>query len=161
MNLVLTEAEAGRAAGASDPAAWSAAIELWEGRGRRFEPAYARYRRAEALLAAGGRTGGGGRRSPARRAHGGVARRRPAAAHGRGSSPRGRGSQLDEAAASEAAGDDGEAGLRLPSPLTRREREVLVLLARGPIQPPDREPRCSSARAPPASTSRTSWASSA
>ena len=54
MNLVLTEAEATRAAGASDPAAWTRAIELWEGRARVFEPAYARYRRAEALLAVGG-----------------------------------------------------------------------------------------------------------
>ena len=47
----------------------------------------------------------------------------------------------------------------LPSPLTRREREVLALLAEG--RPTARSPTsCSSARAPPASTCRTSWASS-
>ena len=130
MNLVLTEAEAGRAAGAADPAAWSAAIELWEGRGRRFEPAYARYRRAEALLAAGGR------RAEAAEdlRHAG----RTAAALGAAPlrqmiealAARAR-IQLGEATAAEAAGDDGAEGIRLPVPLTRREREVLVLLAEG------------------------------
>ncbi len=128
MNLVLTEAEATRAAGASDPAAWTAAIELWEGRGRVFEPAYARYRRAEALLAAAAIA----RRQP-RTSGSPIARRRrsapsPSDAWSRSSPARAR---IVLGAAPDAADGDDEAALRLPSPLTRREHEVLALLAEG------------------------------
>jgi DNA-binding CsgD family transcriptional regulator len=49
------DAEATRASGKGDPAAWAAAVSSWDRVGRRFEAAYARYRRAEALLSAGGR----------------------------------------------------------------------------------------------------------
>ena len=128
MNLVFTEAEATRATGASDPAAWTRAIELWEGRGRVFEPAYARYRRAEALLAAGGQ------RADATD----DLRRAIAAARSLGAAPLERMS-LDLAARARIAVDaDGSVSVasddhdaRLPSPLTRREREVLALLAEG------------------------------
>ena len=56
-NVALAEAEATRAAGSSDPDAWERAAEAWESRDGIFEAAYARYRRAEALLAAGRRRG--------------------------------------------------------------------------------------------------------
>jgi DNA-binding CsgD family transcriptional regulator len=125
---VLTEAEATRATGSSDPAAWTRAIELWEGRGRVFEPAYARYRRAEAQLAAGGH------RSDA--AH--DLRVALAAARSLGAEPleraiadvaaRARLPIVAERLASGAGDDPAE---RLPAPLTRREREVLALLAEG------------------------------
>ena len=128
MNLALTEAEATRAAGASDPAAWTRAIELWEGRGRVFEPAYARYRRAEALLAVGGH----------RADAADDLRRAMASAVALGAQPLGSVVMqlaarariaIDERAA--AASVDDERGVGRPSPLTRREREVLALLAEG------------------------------
>jgi DNA-binding CsgD family transcriptional regulator/tetratricopeptide (TPR) repeat protein len=52
------DTEHGRATGASDPAAWSVAAERWEALGYRHRAGYARWRQAEALLAAphGGRT---------------------------------------------------------------------------------------------------------
>jgi DNA-binding CsgD family transcriptional regulator len=51
------DAERSRAAGTSDPNAWSAAAERWEVLGYRHRAGYARWRHAEALLAAphGGR----------------------------------------------------------------------------------------------------------
>jgi DNA-binding CsgD family transcriptional regulator len=130
MNVVLTEAEAGRAAGDSDPHAWTAAIELWEGRGRRFEPAYARYRRAEALLEAGGHRAAATEdlrlaQRTAVELEAAPLRRLIEALAARARIP------LGEPTPPDGAGDDGEAALRLPSPLTRREREVLVLLAEG------------------------------
>jgi DNA-binding CsgD family transcriptional regulator len=45
-------AEHSRAAGASDPVAWSAAADQWEALGYRHRAGYARWRQAEALLAA-------------------------------------------------------------------------------------------------------------
>ena len=45
------EAELSRLAGASDPALWDAAVELWLDVGERLEVAYARWRQAEAMLA--------------------------------------------------------------------------------------------------------------
>lgn len=56
-NVLLAEAEATRAVGSSDPGAWEHAAEAWESRDGIFEAAYARYRRAEALLSAGRRRG--------------------------------------------------------------------------------------------------------
>ena len=56
-NVALAEAEATRAAGSSDPDAWARAAEAWASRDGIFEAAYARYRRAEALLSAGRRRG--------------------------------------------------------------------------------------------------------
>jgi DNA-binding CsgD family transcriptional regulator len=48
-------AERTRQQGASDPAAWAAAIAAWERLGQPYRLAYACYRQAEALLAAGNR----------------------------------------------------------------------------------------------------------
>jgi hypothetical protein len=45
------DAERGRAAGTSDPEAWSAAAERWHAVGYRHRAGYARWRQAEALLA--------------------------------------------------------------------------------------------------------------
>jgi DNA-binding CsgD family transcriptional regulator len=46
------DAERSRTAGAGDPAAWSVAAERWEALGYRHRAGYARWRQAEALLAA-------------------------------------------------------------------------------------------------------------
>jgi DNA-binding CsgD family transcriptional regulator len=54
--LRAAEAERSRAAGASDPARWEAAVELWEARERPYDAAYARWRLAEAYLGRGERT---------------------------------------------------------------------------------------------------------
>jgi DNA-binding CsgD family transcriptional regulator len=50
-HVALAEAEASRAIGSSDPGAWQTAALAWEARSGRYQAAYARYRRAEALLA--------------------------------------------------------------------------------------------------------------
>jgi DNA-binding CsgD family transcriptional regulator len=52
-NAVLAEAEATRLIGASDPARWSAAADVFRARGFPYELAWCRYRQAEAQLAAG------------------------------------------------------------------------------------------------------------
>jgi DNA-binding CsgD family transcriptional regulator len=54
-HVALAEAEASRATGSSDPGAWETAALAWETRSGRYQAAYARYRRAEALLASGRR----------------------------------------------------------------------------------------------------------
>jgi DNA-binding CsgD family transcriptional regulator len=51
---IAVAAEVARAEGRPDPAAWAAAIAAWDARGAPFRAAYARWRRAEALLAEGG-----------------------------------------------------------------------------------------------------------
>ncbi len=48
----LSEAEWSRLEGASDPAAWATTAGIWERLGQPYPAAYARYREAEALLAA-------------------------------------------------------------------------------------------------------------
>ncbi len=75
-HLRLAEAELTRALGASDPAAWAEAAQAWDRLEHPYPAAYARFRQAEASLAAGGR------RRRARR--GGRARRDPPAARDRG-----------------------------------------------------------------------------
>jgi tetratricopeptide (TPR) repeat protein len=50
--LLLAAAERSRLDGRSDPERWRAAAAAWERLGRPFEAAYARFRQAEALLAA-------------------------------------------------------------------------------------------------------------
>jgi DNA-binding CsgD family transcriptional regulator/tetratricopeptide (TPR) repeat protein len=52
--LLLAVAERSRLEGGSDPERWQAATAAWERLGRPFDAAYARFRQAEALLAAGG-----------------------------------------------------------------------------------------------------------
>jgi DNA-binding CsgD family transcriptional regulator len=51
-SLLLAAAERSRLGGRSDPERWRAAVASWERLGRPFEAAYARFRQAEALLAA-------------------------------------------------------------------------------------------------------------
>jgi len=57
-SLRTAEAERSRAAGRSDPAAWQLAVEEWTSRDRAYEAALARWRLAEARLAGGDRPGG-------------------------------------------------------------------------------------------------------
>ena len=52
--LALADAELSRLEGASDPDAWAASVDAWQGLGRPYAVAYARWREAEALLAARG-----------------------------------------------------------------------------------------------------------
>ena len=52
--LLLAAAERSRLEGGSDPERWQVATAAWERLGRPFDAAYARFRQAEALLAAGG-----------------------------------------------------------------------------------------------------------
>ena len=54
-NRLTAAAEATRVVGRSDPAAWRAVAEAWEGFERPYFAAYARWREAEAALAAGDR----------------------------------------------------------------------------------------------------------
>src|SRR5689334_12028585 len=54
-HVALAEAEASRATGSSDPGAWETAALAWETRSGRYQAAYARYRRAGGLLASGRR----------------------------------------------------------------------------------------------------------
>ena len=51
-SLLLASAERSRLGGRSDPERWRAAVAGWERLGRPFEAAYARFRQAEALLVA-------------------------------------------------------------------------------------------------------------
>jgi DNA-binding CsgD family transcriptional regulator/tetratricopeptide (TPR) repeat protein len=53
-NLLLAKAELSRLEGVSDPERWQTAATAWERLERPFEVAYARFRQAEALLRAGG-----------------------------------------------------------------------------------------------------------
>ena len=53
--LAHAEADHGRAAGADDPARWAAAADSWTALGRPYPAALARWRQAEALVAAGDR----------------------------------------------------------------------------------------------------------
>jgi DNA-binding CsgD family transcriptional regulator len=126
-SLAQAEAEATRASGSSDPVAWGLAADGWDRIARPFEAAYARYRRAEALLAEGGRRGEATD----------DLRRAAVVATGLGASPllreietlatRSRIGLDDRAASHGAATAPGS-----PAPgLTRREMEVLALLAEG------------------------------
>ncbi len=53
--MAWARAEAGRAEGVADEAAWETLAEAWHGLGQPAQEAYARWRRAEALLAGRGR----------------------------------------------------------------------------------------------------------
>jgi len=124
-NILLAEAEATRATGSSDPDAWAVAAEAWEAMDRVFEPAYARYRRAEALLASSRR------RAEAKS----ELERAKQAAVLLGAVPLERSiDDLAHRARIELGSADREAAEQaspLGSVLTRRELEVLGLLAEG------------------------------
>jgi len=127
-NLLLARAEQSRLDGRSDPQRWRAAAVAWEQLEYPFESAYARFREAEALLAAGAsrpqaeqvlrgayRTAVALGAAPLRREIGSLAKRGRLRLD----------DHLDTAATS-----------KVPSPaaslgLTRREAEVLVLVAKG------------------------------
>jgi DNA-binding CsgD family transcriptional regulator len=132
------QAERSRAAGTPEPGAWRAAIDAWEARDRPYEAAYARWRGAEAQLAAGDRTAARDLLADAWRW-----------ASGQGAAPLlaeietlARRARLDlsalspadeTAAASPAASNAGSPSDRAADEfgLTRREREVLALVAEG------------------------------
>jgi DNA-binding CsgD family transcriptional regulator len=132
------QAERSRAAGTPDPAAWRAAIDAWEARDRPYEAAYARWRGAEAQLAAGDRTAARDLLADAWRwaSQQGAA---PLLAEIETLARRARldlstPSPADEAAAattpaSSAGSPSGRAADEFG--LTRREREVLALVAEG------------------------------
>jgi len=127
--LRFAQAERSRAAGMPDAPAWSAAVEAWEARDRPYEAAYARWRAAEAQLESGDR---GAARETLARAWRWAAER--------GAAPLlaeietlGRRARLDLSAPDvavpvEALAPSGPAD---EFGLTRREREVLALVAEG------------------------------
>ncbi|OSY40931.1 regulatory LuxR family protein [Pseudonocardia autotrophica] len=122
-------AEVGRAAGSSDPAAWTAVVDTFAGYGDDYRAAQARLRRAAALL---DRAVGAGRGPAA-----GAADRRAAAedlAVAAGTAQRLGAAPLASAVA-ELAGRAGEGvpsgGPARPSPFTPREHAVLEQVAHG------------------------------
>ncbi|MEJ2887104.1 helix-turn-helix transcriptional regulator [Actinomycetospora aeridis] len=132
----MCRAESGRAAGASDPAAWAQVAEMWGAQLNPYPAAYAMLRRAEALLATGTRRGEAARalRSAAE----------TATAMGAGPfldeiAALARRARLDVAHAGDApvttpAGDRTTAATRRApelAALTSREHEVLAVLADG------------------------------
>ena len=127
-SLLLASAERSRLGGRSDPERWRAAVAAWERLGRPFEAAYARFRQAEALLAARApRAQVGTTLGPAHRtavALGAAPLRREIEQLAR----RGRTpleDPVDPAVAPEAPSTAASLGL------TRRETEVLALVAEG------------------------------
>jgi DNA-binding CsgD family transcriptional regulator/tetratricopeptide (TPR) repeat protein len=130
---VSSAAESARAAGSHDPGAWSKSATAWDAIGRPAEVAYARWREAEALL------GSAGSRPRARaalaeavsitRVLGAVPLQREVerlAARARVGLP---GETVGFAATSGSAPSRSKTGRS--SALTRREREVLALIAEG------------------------------
>ncbi|HEX8858860.1 MAG TPA: AAA family ATPase, partial [Actinomycetes bacterium] len=127
-DLLTAEAEWSRVEGASDPLRWGAAALAWDDLGFPFPAAYARFRQADALLAAGA----------SRAEAGAVLRRAWAVADGLGAgwlereigalARRGR-IELEPARPGEPEASPPSPGEELG--LTAREREVLTLLADG------------------------------
>jgi DNA-binding CsgD family transcriptional regulator/tetratricopeptide (TPR) repeat protein len=126
--LLLAAAERSRLGGRSDPERWRAAVAGWERLGRPFEAAYARFREAEALLAARApRAKVAAVLSPAHQtalALGAVPLRREIELLAR----RGR-TPLEEPVDPRVAPEAPSGGASLG--LTRRETEVLALVAEG------------------------------
>jgi len=127
-NLLLAQAERSRLEGASDPERWHVAAAAWEQLERPFEAAYARFRQAEALLVGG---------TPHQQAET-VLRAAHQTAVALGAAPLRREIELLAQRGRLRLEDrvDPAVGPKAPSPaaslgLTRREAEVLVLLAEG------------------------------
>jgi DNA-binding CsgD family transcriptional regulator/tetratricopeptide (TPR) repeat protein len=128
-NLLLARAERSRLEGRSDPEQWRAAAAAWEGIGYPFEAAYARFREAEALVA----------HSSSRRQAERALRSAYQTAVALGAGPLRR--EVELLAQRGRLRLDGHVGAAAapqapPSPaaslgLTRREAEVLVLVAEG------------------------------
>jgi len=138
--LASAQAEATRARGASDPAAWASAVAAWDEGSRPYPAAYARYRQAEALLSgsSAGRVEAGALLRLAR----GTAEALEAAPLREwidGLARRARIDLAEVAAAGEAVASPSSpsspsshaVGPADPFGLTEREREVLALLAQG------------------------------
>ncbi len=125
--LAASEAEWARVAGDPDPERWQSAIDAWDKAGQPYPAAYARWRLAEALLAAGADREQAGR--AVRDAHATAVRlrARPLRTELEQLARRGRIDLAEEAAPDgpASAGSDDQLGL------TRRELEVLRLVADG------------------------------
>jgi DNA-binding NarL/FixJ family response regulator len=121
----LTVGEAARATGRPDPDAWSVAVEQFRERGEPYTVAYAEFRQAEAAVAAGSRAAAAVAEAALRDAH--------AVTVGMGEVPLR--AQIEALAQRSriSLGEDGDTPVDGESSLgiTAREREVLVLLARG------------------------------
>jgi DNA-binding CsgD family transcriptional regulator len=113
-------AEAGRAGGHLDPAAWDAATAAWESLGRPYPRAYALWRAAAAAAAVGNRAAAASRLQPAAELAGRLRARPLAQQIG----------QLARRTRIEIAGA-APATARAPFGLTARELEVLRLVAAG------------------------------
>jgi DNA-binding CsgD family transcriptional regulator len=130
--MTMCEGEASRIDGAEDPEPWAAAAEAWDRLGQPYPAAYCRWRRADALLARGDRSSEP--EALVRRAHG-VAMAlgaRPLQSSIEDLARRAR-IDLTEPAADSAADSaaDGPASRATAAGLTRREQQVLALLATG------------------------------
>src|SRR5262249_18346066 len=122
----LAAAEAVRAAGRADPAAWEAAVEQFRALGEVYVVAYAEFRQAEAVVAGGsGSRGAGAAGAPLRDAH--------AITVGMGEVPLRAEIEALAQRARLSLGDEGAGPVDHDAALgiTAREREVLVLLAQG------------------------------
>jgi DNA-binding CsgD family transcriptional regulator len=125
--LANAEAELARARSEDDPERWAAAASAWEGVHRPYPRAVARWRQAQAELAAGDRDAAGRSLADAIALadHLGAGW---LAAEARGLAARGR---LSLAAAEDRVGEHGEPAALEPFGLTPRELQVLTLLASG------------------------------
>lgn len=126
-HLATSEAELARAAGNDDPQRWAAAAEAWAGIDRPYPAAIARWRRAQAELAAGDRDAAG------RSAAGAIAEANRLGSHWLAAEAEGlaaRGRLRLERAGKSTAEPDREAEPE-PFGLTPRERQVLALVALG------------------------------
>jgi DNA-binding CsgD family transcriptional regulator/tetratricopeptide (TPR) repeat protein len=135
-NLLTAEAEWWRVTGPSDPERWASAAEAWLALGFPWPTAYARWRQAEAVLAQGGsRDPAVAALAEARRLAGGLGARLLLAEV----DSLARRARIDVGAsedppASDGAGPEEATATRADTDrlgLTRREREVLALLAEG------------------------------
>ncbi|MFC5138478.1 ATP-binding protein [Actinomycetospora rhizophila] len=130
----MCRAEAGRAAGASDPDAWAQVAEMWGAQLNPYPASYAMLRRAEALLATGARRGEAAR---ALRSAAGTATAMGAGPFLDEIAGLARRARLDVAHAGDPpvshAGATTAAARRAPelAALTSREHEVLAVLADG------------------------------